>query len=282
MVDDPGAGGPAEVPAEVEAVRRVDGAQRRDPLDPSRCISSAVSSPSSSSSPVCANGATSRCPDEYGNLFRSTKARSPRWTTRLSSTSPAASAQSGQPGCSSAWVTYSRRQGAHSGFGIAGFSQLRSPPADNVDVSSHCGQAHLCRRGRPSARAREHRALSRARRASASSAAPRTGRRRSRSSSRNGRARRPRRPDAGSRRRGRDPPGGQDDATVLVRRLLGLRRRGAADGGARRRRPRLRAQGRALESLVRALDVGRGRRHVHRPGARRRADPLVARPASSA
>ena len=41
---------------------------------------------------MCRIGATIRCPDEYGNLFSSTNARSPRWTTRLASpSSPAAS-----------------------------------------------------------------------------------------------------------------------------------------------------------------------------------------------
>src|SRR4026207_605473 len=66
----------------------------------------------------------------------STNAVRPRCTTRLSSTSPAASAQRKQPGSSSACVTYSRRHGAHKGFGIAASSPLRNMAADDVKVSS--------------------------------------------------------------------------------------------------------------------------------------------------
>src|SRR5262249_27007409 len=79
----------------------------------SRWISSASSSVSSPTSPTCRNGATSACPDEYGNRLSSTNACRPRCTTSSSSGS-----QKTQPGSSSAWATYSSRHGAQRGFGI--------------------------------------------------------------------------------------------------------------------------------------------------------------------
>src|SRR5512143_2000402 len=59
-----------------------------------------------------------RWPDEYGYLLRTTTAVSPRWTSSETSASsePSASSQNTHPGCSPACVTYSSRQGAHSGF----------------------------------------------------------------------------------------------------------------------------------------------------------------------
>ena len=48
------------------------------PSAASRCVSSASASPSPPKSPVWRQGATIRWPAAYGNLFRSTNARSPR------------------------------------------------------------------------------------------------------------------------------------------------------------------------------------------------------------
>src|SRR5436190_8149868 len=81
-----------------------------------RWISTASSSASSPNSTPCRNGATIRCPEAYGNLFRSANARSPRWTTSVSASSAAAARQKTQPSCSSAVRMYSRRHGAHNGF----------------------------------------------------------------------------------------------------------------------------------------------------------------------
>ena len=122
VVDDPGAGGAAEVPADVVPLRPVLGRECLQPLAVSRWISSASSPVSPPYSPRCRFGAISRCPEVYGNRFRSTSARSPRWTTRDSS-----GAQKTQPGSSSACSTYSSRQGAHRGFGTsAGPGRARS------------------------------------------------------------------------------------------------------------------------------------------------------------
>ena len=78
---------------------------------------------------MCRTGATIRCPDEYGNLFSSTNARSPRWTTRLASpSSPAASAQKTHPSAAPASCTYARRHGAQS-CSIRLLYQLRSVAA---------------------------------------------------------------------------------------------------------------------------------------------------------
>ena len=64
-----------------------------------------------------------RCPDEYGYLFRSTSADSPRWTSSDSSSgsSPAPSEQNTHPESSSACVMYASRHGAQSGFGMGRF-----------------------------------------------------------------------------------------------------------------------------------------------------------------
>src|SRR5215510_10979502 len=53
-------------------------------------------------------------PPAYGDLLRRTKASSPRWTIRPSSSSRPAAVQKTQPLCSSADWMYSRRQGAQS------------------------------------------------------------------------------------------------------------------------------------------------------------------------
>src|SRR5581483_5903058 len=79
----------------------------------SACTSAASSAESAPKSPVCVCGATSTCPDEYGNLFMTTSARSPRWTRSSSSGS-----QKMQRSSSSACWTYSSRHGAQSGSGI--------------------------------------------------------------------------------------------------------------------------------------------------------------------
>src|SRR5438034_9684682 len=55
-----------------------------------------------------------KCPDVYGNLFRITIARSARWTTSRSSSSPSTAVQKTHPCSSSADLMYSRRQGAQS------------------------------------------------------------------------------------------------------------------------------------------------------------------------
>ena len=68
--------------------------------------------------PTCRTGATIRCPEAYGNLFRSTSARVPRCTTSRSSSSPSTAAQKTQSGSSSADRMYSRRQGAQSCFTV--------------------------------------------------------------------------------------------------------------------------------------------------------------------
>src|SRR6266498_5586711 len=94
------------------------------PAEARRCSASTSSSSSSPNSPTCLTGATMKWPDEYGNLFRSTIARSPRRTTSRSSSPPAAASQKRQPGCSSADLMYSRRQGAHSCFTPLSFRAL--------------------------------------------------------------------------------------------------------------------------------------------------------------
>ena len=100
---------------------------------------------------------------EYGNLFSSTNACSPRWTTRRSSSSPAAASQT-QPGCSVGLLdvgaarqrspAWSRQTSLPSG--------LRSPPtsAEAVRSPRRTGRGRFrCRRpecpapeGRPSGR----------------------------------------------------------------------------------------------------------------------------------
>src|SRR6058998_150602 len=86
------------------------------PADASRCSSSTSSAASSPNSPMCRTGATMKWPDEYGYLFSSAIALSPRCTTSRSSSSPSTAAQKTHPGSSSADLMYSRRQGAHSCF----------------------------------------------------------------------------------------------------------------------------------------------------------------------
>ena len=277
----PGAGDPPEVPAEVEPIRarRSSGAPRapdRRAGAPRPRSSSSIAS----NSAMCSNGATSRWPDEYGNCSGARRRARRGGRRGCSSTSPAASAQSGQPVqlVRLDW-TYSRRQGAHSGFGIDGFSQVRSTPADYGAVSSTAARP-ACRRSRTTTRP-----CWRASRASRTAWLPRSraglergggaGARRDRSG-----------PalavldaaDAGPQRQ-RTSSAGVVRTTPQCCRASSIR--ASRDGrsperGARRRRAGLRPQGRARSmSLVRALDVRRRRRHVHRPGARGRADRAV-------
>src|SRR6266550_7418754 len=86
------------------------------PAEASRWSSSTSSAASSPNSPMCRTGATMKWPDEYGYLFRSAIAFSPRCTTSRSSSSPATAMQKTHPGSSSADLMYSRRHGAHSCF----------------------------------------------------------------------------------------------------------------------------------------------------------------------
>ena len=113
VVLDAGAGDPAEVPAEVEAVRRVLRASARSPRRPRRWISSASSSVERPKSPMCRVGATSRWPDEYGNLFNR---RAP--LAAVHEQFPSGVAEDAVVRARPPAATYSRRQGAHSGFGI--------------------------------------------------------------------------------------------------------------------------------------------------------------------
>src|SRR6266508_3528623 len=86
------------------------------PAEDSRWSSSTSSVESSPYSPMCRTGATMKWPDEYGYLFSSAMAFSPRCTTSRSSSSPSTAMQKTHPGSSSADLMYSRRQGAHSCF----------------------------------------------------------------------------------------------------------------------------------------------------------------------
>ena len=100
VVDDAGAGDAAEVPAEV--VARRGGRPRASALDArapraggSRRLVVVGASPKS---PTCRTGATSRCPDAYGNLFRSAKRpRARDATTSPSSSAPSTASQKMQP-----------------------------------------------------------------------------------------------------------------------------------------------------------------------------------------
>src|SRR5262245_61580581 len=108
------------------------------PCEASLWISTTSSASSSPNSPLCSFGATIRCPDAYGNLFRRTKARSPRWTMSPSSSEPSSARQKMQPSCSSALPTYSSRQGAQSGRVIepsepALVAEEREHPRDQAD-----------------------------------------------------------------------------------------------------------------------------------------------------
>src|SRR5262245_5992242 len=104
------------------------------PAAASRCASSASASLSPANSPACRYGATSRWPDAYGNLLRRTNDVSPRWTTSISSSSPAAARQKTQPSSSSACRMYSSRHGAQSCL-VTG----RSEPALAPEVAEHQG-----------------------------------------------------------------------------------------------------------------------------------------------
>ena len=90
---------------------RAGGSRRLVPVEPAEVALVAV-------------GAIMRWPEAYGYLFRSTKARSPRWTTRPVSSSASSARQKTQPSCSSACWMYSRRHGAQSCF-TAAHSQRR-------------------------------------------------------------------------------------------------------------------------------------------------------------
>ena len=113
VVGDPRAGDAPDVPAEVESFGPVDGAQRLEPLRAEPVDIDDLCLVETVEVPPCRYGATSRWPDAYGNLFSSTNASSPRWTTRCSTSSPSAARQKMQPSCSSAAWTYSSRHGAH-------------------------------------------------------------------------------------------------------------------------------------------------------------------------
>src|SRR6476469_4524742 len=115
------------------------------PAEASRCSSRASSSVRSPYSPRWRIGATMKCPDEYGYLFRSAIADRPRCTTRRSSSSPSAARQKMQPASSSSDLMYSRRQGAHSCFTkpslelvICGFDRNRL----RLDPGTHRGKEH--------------------------------------------------------------------------------------------------------------------------------------------
>src|SRR5581483_10784296 len=120
------------------------------PAAASRCTSSASSSESAPKSPTWRCGATRRWPDEYGNLFRTTSACGPRWTSSSSS-----GAQKMQRSSSSACCTYSRRHGAHSGFGTGPTLPSRQRPAHPLRCGRGAapGAAGVYRKGQAAVRA---------------------------------------------------------------------------------------------------------------------------------
>src|SRR6266542_2196829 len=115
------------------------------PAEDSRWSSSTSSVESSPYSPMCRTGATMKWPDEYGDLFSSAIAFSPRCTTSRSSSSPSTAAQKTHPGSSSADLMYSRRQGAHSCFTRPSLERLiRGLDLDGfrIDPAAHRGEEH--------------------------------------------------------------------------------------------------------------------------------------------
>src|SRR6187200_1329929 len=100
------------------------------------CTSAASSRSSPPKSPAWRLGAIMRWPEAYGYLLRSTKARSPRWTTRPLSSSTPRARQNTHPSCSSACSMYSRRHGAQSCF------TLGSQPAPPAEDAEECNPEH--------------------------------------------------------------------------------------------------------------------------------------------